>query len=250
MSNTVFGFKKVAENIKSTLVNNVFTSVAGKYDVMNDVMSLGVHRFWKDQLVKHALLKDDLKVLDMAGGTGDIAFRLHKKLHNFYDNFNITIADYNQGMLEVGKNRAIDKNIIDDSLLWQQENGEKISFKDNEFDLYTIAYGIRNFTDIEKGLQEAYRVLQPGGQFLCLEFSAVENDFLKKFYDFYSFKIIPKVGEIITQDRESYQYFVESIRTFPKPEEFVQMIGDVGFKKVKHINLTGGITTLYVAFKP
>ena len=152
-------------------------------------------------------------------------------------------------MLGAGKNRFIDKNIIDSNIKWEVEDGENTSFKNDEFDLYTIAYGIRNFANIEGGLKEAYRILKPGGQFLCLEFSSVDNNFLKKFYDFYSFNVIPKIGEVVTNDRASYQYFVESIRMFPKPEEFTEMIRKIGFKQARCENLTGGITTLYVAYK-
>lgn len=246
---TSFGFKKVTENVKAKLVKDVFSSVAKKYDLMNDLMSFGIHRLWKDKLINKIKLKDNLNIIDMAGGTGDIAFRLYKKLNNHYDKFDIVVADCSEDMIEEGKRRAIDQNIIDARISWQVEDGEQSSFKNGEFDVYTIAYGIRNFANIENGLQEAYRILKSGGQFLCLEFSAVDNVLLKKFYDFYSFKVIPRIGKLVTDDSSSYQYFVESIRMFPKPDQFVEMIREAGFKQVEVVNLTGGITSLYSARK-
>ena len=239
-----FGFKQVASEVKEKLVDQVFSSVASKYDIMNDIMSFGLHRLWKDALIKKINFKDNLKIIDMAGGTGDIALRIYNKLNNHYDNFNITIADYNNDMLNIGKNNFIDKNIIDNRINWQVVDGQKTDFPDNSFDIYTIAYGIRNFVDIETGLKEAKRILKPGGQFLCLEFSNVENKFLEKLYDFYSFQIIPRVGGLVTKDKDSYQYFVESIRMFPKPKLFAQMIADAGFTNVKYENLSAGLTTI------
>ncbi len=249
MSKSSFGFKQVTKEIKTNLVDQVFASVASKYDLMNDVMSMGIHRLWKDQMVKQVPVISDAKILDMAGGTGDIAFRILKKYQAANTNLELTIADYNQEMLDEGKNRAIDENLFAEQLNFSKQNGEKTSFKANNFDIYTIAYGIRNFADLNKGVKEAYRVLKKSGKFLCLEFNQVEHQFLKPLYDFYSFQIIPRAGELITGDRESYQYFVESIRMFPDSDSFKQMLEAAGFKNVAYQKLTGGLTTLYLAEK-
>jgi demethylmenaquinone methyltransferase/2-methoxy-6-polyprenyl-1,4-benzoquinol methylase len=251
MSNkqTSFGFKNVSESLKTKLVDQVFTSVAGKYDLMNDIMSFGIHRFWKDKLVEHIEVNDGLNILDMASGTGDIAFKIYKKLSNYSDNFTINIVDINKEMLAIGRDRAIDNNIISEQLKWYCENGEKTSFSDNIFDYYTIAYGIRNFTNIDKAVAEAYRVLKKGGKFLCLEFNQVPDKNLQKLYDFYSFNIIPKIGSIITGDADSYKYFVESIRKFPSSEDFIEILTRNGFNYCKFEKLTLGITTLYIGEK-
>jgi len=242
-----FGFKKVTENVKTGLVDQVFSSVASKYDLMNDIMSLGIHRLWKDHMVAKVPVKDSANILDMAGGTGDVAFRIFRKYQNLNKDFSLTISDYSQAMLDEGKKRSIDENIIGDNIRWSQQNGEKTSFKNAEFDIYTIAYGIRNFANLENGVKEAARILKKGGKFLCLEFNQVENDLLKKIYDFYSFNVIPKVGGLVTGDEESYQYFVESIRMFPSSEKFVEMLRDAGFSEAKYEKLTLGLTTLYIA---
>jgi len=242
-----FGFKKVAREVKTGLVDQVFSSVASKYDLMNDIMSLGVHRLWKDRMVREVPVQDGAHILDMAGGTGDIAFRIFRKYQNLGKDLNLTISDYNQNMLDEGKVRSIDENIIGDNIRWQKENGESTSFQDDEFDLYTIAYGIRNFANLEQGVNEAARIVKKGGKFLCLEFNQVENEAFKKLYDFYSFNVIPAIGGMVTGDKESYDYFVESIRMFPKSEDFVQMLKDAGFKSAKFEKLTFGLTTLYIA---
>jgi len=240
-----FGFKKVADNVKKKLVNQVFSSVAGKYDLMNDIMSVGLHRLWKDQLVKQINFKaEKLDIIDMAGGTGDAAARIYHKLAQENQDFSLLIADYNQEMLNIGKNNFINKNIIDQRIKWQLIDGQNTKLADNLYDIYSIAYGIRNFSDIKAGLYEAKRILKDGGQFLCLEFSNVENKLLEKLYDFYSFQIIPKIGGLITKDQDSYQYFVESIRMFPKPELFKKMLIEAGFKKVNYKNLAAGLTTM------
>ncbi|MBL6621620.1 MAG: bifunctional demethylmenaquinone methyltransferase/2-methoxy-6-polyprenyl-1,4-benzoquinol methylase UbiE [Rickettsiales bacterium] len=251
MSNkqTSFGFKNVSESLKTKLVDQVFNSVADKYDLMNDIMSLGIHRLWKDKLVENIDVRDKLNILDMASGTGDVAFKIYKKLVNHCEDFSITIADINKEMLAVGKDRAIDKNIISSQVKWQCENGEKTSFKSNMFDYYTIAYGIRNFSNIEKAVKEAYRILKKGGKFICLEFNQLEDQNLQKLYDFYSFNIIPKIGSVITGDQDSYQYFVESIRKFPSSDDFIEILKNNGFKSANYQKLTFGLTTLYIGEK-
>ena len=246
---TSFGFKQVAENAKSSLVNQVFSSVANKYDVMNDVMSFGIHRLWKDHLVKKIPLIDQANIIDMAGGTGDIAMRIIKKYREANHNFNITIADLNQEMLETGKERFIDNNLFAENIKFAIENGEKTSFAANNFDIYTICYGIRNFANLEKGVKEAYRILKPGGIFLCLEFNQVENQFLQQIYDLYSMNVIPNIGGLITGDKDSYQYFVESIRIFPNSNDFINIMEQAGFEDSVFEKLTGGITTMYIGYK-
>jgi len=244
-----FGFRKVTQEIKTNLVKEVFSSVASKYDLMNDVMSLGIHRLWKNHLINKIPVIENANIIDMAGGTGDIAFKIFQKYNKLQTKFQLKIADYNEEMILAGKDRAIDQNIIGSNVSWHHENGEKTSFKANEFDLYTIAYGIRNFADLEQGVKEASRILKKNGKFFCLEFNQVENEMLKKIYDFYSFNFIPQIGGLITGDKASYEYFVESIRTFPKSSEFAKMLKDNGFKEVKFEKLTLGLTTLYYAEK-
>lgn len=239
-----FGFKEVDKNAKSGLVGEVFTSVASKYDIMNDVMSLGVHRLWKEQLIKEIFPLAQMNILDMAGGTGDIAFRIKAK----FPNAQIAVGDINASMLEIGKNNALNRNCFY-NITWQIENGEKLGFEDNSFDYYTIAFGIRNFTDIQQGLNEAYRVLKPGGKFICLEFSHVNNKYLSSIYDFYSFKLIPFFGKIIANDEESYNYLVESIRKFPSQDNFKEMILMSGFTNTRYKNLTNGIVAIHTGWK-
>lgn len=248
---THFGFKEVDRDQKSSLVKDIFSSVAGKYDLMNDLMSGGVHRLWKNEMMNEiSFSKSDkkLKFIDLAGGTGDIAFRITKKAKENNIDHEISVVDINQEMLDVGKQRAIDKNLFQ-HLDFTCCNGEKLSFKKEEFDYFTIAFGIRNFTNIDKGLEEAYRVLKKGGKFICLEFSQVNDYFLQKIYDAYSFNVIPKIGQIITKDSDSYQYLVESIRKFPSQDKFKEMIEKAGFKKVSYKNLTFGTAAIHVGYK-
>jgi demethylmenaquinone methyltransferase / 2-methoxy-6-polyprenyl-1,4-benzoquinol methylase len=216
---------------------------------MNDVMSFGMHRLWKKIFVDHIEINENAQILDMASGTGDIAFKIYEKFQKNGDNVAITLADINPDMLEVAKDRIIDKNLNKEQFNFHLVNGENTKLEDNSFDYYTIAYGIRNFTDLSQGLKEAYRVLKPGGKFLCLEFSDIPDGLFKQLYDFYSFNVIPKFGKMITGNEESYQYFIESIRMFPKPKEFTQMISDNKFKNAKFKNLFSGITTIYSAEK-
>ena len=236
---THFGFKEVDRDQKSGLVKNIFSNVAKKYYLMNDLMSAGTHRLWKNSMIKHIDFFDNIKIIDVAGGTGDIAFRIAK---------NAQEKNLNYQMLEVGRSRAVDLNLFS-HLNFVENDGEKLSFADESFDVFTIAFGIRNFTNIEKGLQEAHRVLKKGGKFICLEFSKVEDIFLQKIYDTYSFKIIPKIGEVILKDQDSYQYLVESIRKFPDQKSFKKLIENAGFSKVGYQNLTFGACAIHYGFK-
>ena len=246
---THFGFKEVNRDSKAGLVKEIFSSVAGKYDLMNDLMSAGVHRIWKNKMVNNINpTADDLKFIDVAGGTGDIAFKIARKMQNAGKNFNIDVVDINQEMLDVGSQRAVDNNLFSD-LKFTQCDGEDLSFESDYFDFFTIAFGIRNFTNIEKGLAQAHRVLKKGGKFICLEFSQVNDLFLRKIYDAYSFKVIPKIGEMVLKDRESYQYLVESIRRFPSQDKFKKMIEDAGFRDVSYQNLSFGSAAIHVGVK-
>ena len=240
-----FGRKSVSPQEKTKLVLDVFDSVAGRYDLMNDLMSLGIHRLWKDTLIRKIHPLPHMKFLDVAGGTGDIAFRIAKAAGT---NANITISDINAQMLEVGKSRAIDNGFVG-GFKWVEANAEKLPFPDNSFDVYTISFGLRNVTHIDVALKEAYRVLKPGGRFYCLEFSHLENDSLQKLYDLYSFTIIPKLGELVTQDKDSYQYLVESIRAFPKRDILCQRLQSAGFDIVKSTPLSLGIVAIHEAWK-
>jgi len=246
---THFGFKQVDRDEKAGLVKEIFSGVAKKYDLMNDLMSGGVHRIWKNKMVEEITLKNSpVRTIDLAGGTGDIAFRIAKKAREKNIKCEIDVVDINQEMLDVGKDRAVDLNLFSD-LKFTCCDGEKLCFEDEIFDFFTIAFGIRNFTNIEAGLSEAYRVLKPGGKFICLEFSKVNDYFLQKIYDAYSFKVIPKIGEVILKDRASYQYLVESIRKFPSQDEFKKMIEKAGFKDVSYQNLSFGAAAIHVGRK-
>jgi demethylmenaquinone methyltransferase/2-methoxy-6-polyprenyl-1,4-benzoquinol methylase len=242
MTNTThFGFQTVDEQEKQQRVRGVFDSVAARYGVMNDLMSAGLHRVWKREMVTALAPKAGTHILDVAGGTGDIAFRIRKSA-----DAHVTVCDINQSMLNEGVNRAIDANKRA-GLSWVCGNAEALPFPDAHFDAYTIAFGIRNVTHIEKALSEAHRVLKIGGRFLCLEFSHVPNDTLAKIYEKYSFHVIPWVGEKVTHDRAAYQYLVESIRRFPTQDKFVGMIAQAGFGNVSYRNLTGGVVALHSA---
>lgn len=260
---TSFGFKEVREEEKSQMVGNVFSSVASNYDLMNDVMSGGLHRLWKHRLVSKLNPFPGMRHLDVAGGTGDVAFRILESLNGVYrravqdvlqDNLQeetqIYVCDINPNMLNVGKKRAQERGLEDlRSLIWVEGDAEALCFEDASMDGYTIAFGIRNVTHIEKVLAEAYRVLKPGGRFLCLELSHVETPGFKQLYDYYSFSVIPALGELVAGDRESYQYLVESIRRFPSQEMFASMIADAGFQKVEYENLVGGVVAIHSGLK-
>ncbi len=236
---THFGFQTIDEQEKQSRVRGVFDSVAGKYDIMNDVMSAGLHRLWKREMVSALAPRAGQHILDVAGGTGDIAFRIRKAA-----DAEVTVCDINEAMLNEGKNRAIDANKRK-GLEWVVGNAESLPFPDNHFDGYTIAFGIRNVTHIDKALAEAYRVLKIGGKFLCLEFSHIPNEPLTKLYDLYSFNVIPWAGEKITHDRAAYQYLVESIRRFPTQDKFADLIKSAGFGNVTYRNMTGGVVALH-----
>jgi demethylmenaquinone methyltransferase/2-methoxy-6-polyprenyl-1,4-benzoquinol methylase len=245
---THFGFRDVPLGDKQTLVNDVFHSVASRYDLMNDLMSGGLHRVWKDIMV-NALNppKSDapFALLDVAGGTGDISFRAASKAGA---GFRATVCDINADMLEVGRQRAI-KQVLDDKVSFVEGNAEALAFPDRAFDAYTIAFGIRNVPRIDLALAEAHRVLKHGGRFLCLEFSSVEVPGLDRLYDMFSFNVIPQLGRAITGDAESYRYLVESIRKFPRPNAFADMIRTAGFSRVSHQTLSGGIVALHSGWR-
>ena len=245
---THFGFKEVDRDQKSNLVKDIFSNVAKKYDLMNDLMSAGTHRLWKNNMINCIDFFDNIKIIDVAGGTGDIAFRIAKKAQEENLNYQIEVVDINPQMLEVGRSRAVDMNLFS-HLNFVENDGENLKFADESFDVFTIAFGIRNFTNIDKGLREAHRVLKKGGKFICLEFSKVEDIFLQKIYDTYSFKIIPKIGEVILKDHDSYQYLVESIRKFPDQKSFTKLIENAGFSRVGYQNLTFGACAIHWGFK-
>ncbi|MDE1152743.1 MAG: bifunctional demethylmenaquinone methyltransferase/2-methoxy-6-polyprenyl-1,4-benzoquinol methylase UbiE [Micavibrio sp.] len=240
-----FGYAKVKPEEKTKRVINVFDSVASNYDIMNDLMSGGIHRLWKNRFVGLMHPRANKSLLDVAGGTGDIAFRYRAKAGTKAD---ITVFDLNREMLKVGKSRAIDRGYLK-GFEWIDGNAEELPFEDDRFGLYSIAFGLRNVTRIDNALAEAFRVLKPGGQFFCLEFSHVKNDALRKIYDAYSFSVIPKIGELVAKDRDSYQYLVESIRQFPKQSELGERMEDAGFEGVKIIDLSGGIAAIHIGTK-
>ncbi|MCD8497451.1 MAG: bifunctional demethylmenaquinone methyltransferase/2-methoxy-6-polyprenyl-1,4-benzoquinol methylase UbiE [Alphaproteobacteria bacterium] len=236
-----FGEQPVTPEEKTSKVHGVFEGVARNYDIMNDLMSGGVHRLWKDSFVRRIRPRPGLKYLDVAGGTGDIAFRIRRKAG---DGAHITLCDLTYNMLEVGRDRAINKGWLN-GFDWVTGNAESLPFPDNSFDVYTISFGLRNVTHIDNALMEARRVLKPGGRFFCLEFSHVRMPLLAKAYDAYSYNVIPKIGEIVAKDRESYQYLVESIRKFPSQRALVKRMEAAGFEWAEYSNLTGGIACIH-----
>ena len=241
---THFGFETILEKDKSEKVQGVFSSVASKYDVMNDVMSLGIHRVWKDAMMDWLAPIRGQALLDVAGGTGDISFRFLKRASGA----NAIVLDLTESMLAEGRKRA--ENVgISGQLEWVVGDAMSLPFEDDSFDVYTISFGIRNVTDPQKALSEAYRVLKPGGRIMVLEFSHIPNDLLQWFYDKYSFNVIPRLGQIIASDRSSYQYLVESIRKFPKQESFMKLVNAAGFENTKYRNLTMGVACLHSGWK-
>ena len=245
MSNpqTHFGYETIDASEKVTRVKSVFSSVASNYDIMNDFMSAGLHRLWKDTFVSKVHADADATLLDVAGGTGDIAVRLHKRT-----GATVNVCDINEQMLRAGQDRQFDKGETA-KLRWLCGNAESLPLPDNSVDVYTIAFGLRNVTDIPKALKEAYRVLKIGGQFLCLEFSKVNEPMLAKLYEKYSFNVIPKIGEMIAKDRASYQYLVESIRMFPKQRELVKLMENAEFERVTFDNLSLGVVAIHQGWK-
>jgi demethylmenaquinone methyltransferase/2-methoxy-6-polyprenyl-1,4-benzoquinol methylase len=240
-----FGTRRVNPTQKTELVLDVFHSVARKYDLMNDLMSGGAHRLWKDRLIRIIRPKQGMKFLDVAGGTGDIAFRIHKATQGRAP---ITVCDINASMLKVGEARALDRGILH-NLDWVEGNAEKLPFTDNTFDVYTIAFGLRNVAHIDTALREACRVLKTGGRFYCLEFSHVDNPLLAKVYDAYSEKVIPKIGKAVASDADSYQYLIESIRKFPRRANLGKRLIAAGFKGAKVTTLSFGIVAIHMAQK-
>ena len=236
-----FGYEEVSPEEKTERVGAVFSSVAKKYDVMNDAMSVGMHRLWKDKFVRRVKPRAGEAILDMAGGTGDIAFRMAK------DGAAVTVSDINQDMLDVGIERAMDRGF--DELVWSRQNAEELSFPDRFFDAYTIAFGIRNVTRIDAALAEAHRVLKHGGRFYCLEFSTTQWPGFKEAYDLYSHKLVPRLGEAIAGDGDSYRYLIESIRKFPAMPEFEQMIRAAGFTRTKVEPILGGVVAIHSGWK-
>lgn len=242
MTQTVsFGYQQVAPDEKTRRVGSVFSSVASRYDRMNDAMSGGLHRVWKDVFVRRVKPRPGEAVLDMAGGTGDIAFRLARM------GAAVTVADINADMLSVGMDRARAKGV--DGLIWAEENAERLSFADAMFDAYTIAFGIRNVTDIPAALDEAHRVLKRGGRFFCLEFSTTLWPGFAEVYDAYSHRIVPGLGAMIAGDADSYRYLVESIRRFPGMEDFRAMIAEAGFVRTRVEPMLGGLVAIHSGWK-
>ena len=242
MSETVsFGYETVDPDEKTRRVGAVFSKVAAKYDLMNDAMSAGMHRLWKDQFVRRVKPQLGEAILDMAGGTGDIAFRMAER------GADVTVADINQEMLDVGLERAVARGI--DTLVWSRQNAEALAYPDRTFDAYTIAFGIRNVTHIDKALAEAFRVLKFGGRFFCLEFSTTEWPGFKDAYDFYSHKVVPQLGKAIAHDEASYRYLIESIRRFPPMPEFERMIRVAGFERTRVEPIMGGLVAIHSGWK-
>jgi demethylmenaquinone methyltransferase/2-methoxy-6-polyprenyl-1,4-benzoquinol methylase len=245
---THFGYSTIPLAEKQGRVDDVFHSVARRYDLMNDLMSGGLHRAWKDALLTAVNPpKGDrpFALLDLAGGTGDVAFRVAQAGG---PNTRVTVCDINAEMLAVGAERAAQRG-LDHAVTFEQGNAEELPYADKSFDCVTIAFGIRNVPRIDRALAEAYRVLRIGGRFLCLEFSAVDVPGLDTLYELYSFKVIPRVGQAVTGDREAYQYLVESIRKFPKPQAFAGMIEQAGFRRVSFRQMTGGVVALHSGWK-
>ena len=240
-----FGYKQVARDDKQGLVANVFNSVAKKYDIMNDVMSFGIHRLWKRYTIDCAGARKGMKVLDIAGGTGDLTAQFSRRVGPTGE---VVLADINQAMLDVGRDKLRNMGIVD-NVDYVQANAEELPFEDDRFDIITIAFGLRNVTDKQKALESMYRVLKPGGRLLVLEFSKPVPPLLSQAYDFYSFNVLPKMGQLVAGDADSYQYLAESIRMHPDQETLKGMMETAGYEQVTFQNLTGGIVALHRGFK-
>ncbi|MDB3994702.1 bifunctional demethylmenaquinone methyltransferase/2-methoxy-6-polyprenyl-1,4-benzoquinol methylase UbiE [Gammaproteobacteria bacterium] len=237
---TNFGFKEVDSNIKADLVGNVFDTVSKNYDLMNDLMSFGIHRLWKKVTIETSGIRDDFVVLDLAGGTGDMVKLMREKIS---DKGMIILSDINQSMLREGRDRLINEGI--EGIQTAQIDAQYLPFEDNTFDLITIAFGLRNVTNKEKALQSIHNALKPGGKLVVLEFSRPQNEAFREIYDLFSFEVIPKIGELIAQTEESYRYLAESIRMHPVQEELKKMMEDSGFTKCKFDNLTNGVVAIH-----
>jgi demethylmenaquinone methyltransferase/2-methoxy-6-polyprenyl-1,4-benzoquinol methylase len=236
-----FGDELVTPEEKTRRVGAVFSSVARRYDIMNDLMSGGMHRLWKDRFVNRVKSRAGEEVLDMAGGTGDVAFRMAQR------GARVTVADINADMLEVGRERAQKRGLT--GLTWKVENAEALSFADATFDAYTIVFGIRNVTDIPAALREAHRVLKRGGRFFCMEFSSSDWPGFSNLYDAWASNVIPRIGKAVAGDEESYQYLVESIRRFPRPDAFKRLVADAGFVRAAAEPMLGGLVTIHSGWK-
>lgn len=246
---THFGFRTVEKTEKAKLVREVFDNVASNYDRMNDVMSGGMHRLWKDEMVTWLNPKPEMQILDVAGGTGDIAFRIRNaSIRRYGAAPDITICDINAQMLGEGRKRAVNHNILQ-QLEWVCGDAQNLPLPANSIDAYTIAFGIRNVTDIDAALREANRILKPGGRFMCMEFSQVQNPLLAKFYDIYSMQVIPRMGKLVAGSAEPYQYLVESIRRFPDQQSFKRKIEQAGFAQVIYRNLSAGAVAIHSGWK-
>jgi len=240
---THFGYRDVPEAAKASLVGRVFDSVAPRYDLMNDLMSLGIHRLWKNTLIEVLSPRPEMALLDVGGGTGDLALRFLKR-----NGGRVTVVDINEGMLAQGRDRALDQGVLN-GVTWVRGDAENLPIEEASADAFTIAFCIRNVTHIERALAEARRVLKPGGRFLCLEFSKVTIPSLKQLYDAYSFGVLPLLGGCIAGDREAYEYLAESIRRFPDQQAFAGMINDAGLSQTQVRNLSGGIVALHSAWR-
>ncbi len=244
-NSTHFGYKTVDAEKKADLVADVFHSVAAKYDIMNDVMSFGIHRLWKRFTIESAGARPGMKVLDLAGGTGDLTAKFS---HIVGNTGQVTLADINDSMLKVGREKLRNRGVVG-NVNYVQANAEALPFPDNHFDIITIAFGLRNVTDKDAAIRSMLRVLKPGGKLLILEFSKPQHDLMRKVYDLYSFKVLPKMGDIITQDAGSYEYLAESIRMHPDQETLKGMMVDAGFEQVEYTNMTDGIVALHKGYK-
>ncbi len=241
---THFGFQPVDETRKEPMVQNVFSRVASSYDLMNDAMSAGIHHHWKDRLIDTLRPNASMRLLDVAGGTGDVAFRFLKAGGGY-----VTVSDLNEDMLRVGQSRAIDRNLDIECMDWLPANAQSLPCQDASYDAYTISFGIRNVTHLDQALSEAHRVLRRGGRFLCLEFAVPSNEWIRQAYHAYSFNVIPKLGKMLANDEASYQYLVESIEQFPDPDLFATLIEDAGFDRVTYRTMTSGVVAIHSGWK-
>ncbi|ATZ73434.1 bifunctional demethylmenaquinone methyltransferase/2-methoxy-6-polyprenyl-1,4-benzoquinol methylase UbiE [Idiomarina sp. X4] len=240
-----FGYQKVARSEKKNLVANVFQSVAAKYDVMNDLMSFGIHRLWKRYTIDCSGVRKGMKILDIAGGTGDLTAQFSRRVGPEGE---VVLADINDAMLKVGRDKLRDRGVVG-NVRYVQADAEELPFDDNTFDVITIAFGLRNVTDKDKALRSMLRVLKPGGRLLILEFSKPVSATLNQVYDFYSFNILPKMGQVVANDADSYQYLAESIRMHPDQNTLKSMMETAGYEKVDYQNMTGGVVALHRGYK-
>jgi demethylmenaquinone methyltransferase / 2-methoxy-6-polyprenyl-1,4-benzoquinol methylase len=240
-----FGFRQVPEDQKQGMVNQVFSSVAGRYDLMNDLMSMGIHRIWKKFAIEQAYLKPKDRILDLAGGTGDLTQLIHHKLAG---NGQLTLADINFEMISTGRERLVNHNIVQ-NLSYVQANAEALPFQENSFDCIFMSFGLRNVTHIDRALESMYQSLAPGGRVIVLEFSKPHAGWFEKLYDAYSFHVLPKMGQWVVGDADSYQYLAESIRKHPDQETLKNKMLNAGFEKVQYFNLSGGIVALHRGYK-